>query len=79
MNFELKEDSSEQKSSSEDEDTNYMLDNLDDSDEEIEVLDEDPITGEKTKSYEKSYKMSVIDDRIGFKLRLDDKLFDQAA
>jgi len=45
MNFELKEDSEEAKSSSEDSQTNFLLDNLDDSDEEIDILDEDDITG----------------------------------
>jgi hypothetical protein len=75
MKFELKEDSSDAKSSSEDSQTNFLLDNLDDSEEEIDIFDEDEITGEKTKS-QKSYKIGVVDDRIGFKIRLEDKFYD---
>jgi hypothetical protein len=72
MNFELKDDSESAKSSSEDEETNNLLENLDDSDEEVAVFEEDEITGEKIENLEKSYKMSVLDDKIGLKMRLDE-------
>lgn len=41
MDFSLKEDSENADSSSEDEETNNLLDNLDDSDEEIIVYEND--------------------------------------
>ena len=72
MKFQLKEDTTDcNESSSEDEETNYLLENLDDSDEEIVIWDVNPVTKKKTKS-KKSYKMTVVDDRVGFKIRLDD-------
>ena len=49
----------------------HRMNNLDDSDEEIVIWDVNPVTKKKTKS-KKSYKMTVVDDRVGFKIRLDD-------
>lgn len=72
MDFSLKEDSTINDSSSEDEETNNLLENLDDSDEEIQIWDE--VNGEKKLS-KKSYGMKVVEDRIGFKIRLDDQYY----
>ena len=54
-----------------------MLDNLDDSDEEVQIWEEGP-DGEKKLS-KKSYGMHVVEDRIGFKIRLDDQYYNQFA
>ena len=54
-----------------------MLDTLDDSDEEVQIWEEGP-DGEKKLS-KKSYGMHVVEDRIGFKIRLDDQYYNQFA
>ena len=76
--FLLKEDSTDLNSSSEDIETNHLLDNLDDSDEDIIIYERDPKTKNKVKS-KKSYRMTKIDERVGFKIRLDDQFYSQAA
>jgi hypothetical protein len=55
------------------------LENLDDSDEEVVVYEINPKTKRKTKSVKESYKMTVVNDRVGFKIRLDDRFYGQAA
>ena len=78
MDFSLREDTHPAESSSEDEETNNLLDNLDDSDEEIQIWDTDK-TGERVLNAKKSYGMKVVEDRIGFKIRLDDQYYNQFA
>ena len=47
--------------------------------ERVEVFEEDPITGSKTVSVSKSYQMTPVIDRIGVKVNLDDRYYDQQA
>ena len=79
--FLLKEDTTEDQSSSEDIQSNFLLDNLDDSDEEILIFHDkrDPKTKKKVVDKKKSYKMTVVDERVGYKIRLDDQFYSQNA
>ena len=51
---------------------------MDDADEEIVIFEKNPVTKKKVRS-KKSYKMTVVEERVGYKIRLDDQYYSMAA
>lgn len=48
-------------------------------DEQVDVYEENPVSGHREISPARSYKLNSVIDRVGVKFNLDEKYFDQIA